>query len=72
MVAKEVPSGKYAVFTSARGPAVEVVPEAWQRINSLSKSAPGGDRTYRADFEVYGPRAADPQHAQVDIYVGIR
>jgi predicted transcriptional regulator YdeE len=72
MVAKEVPPGKYAVFTSARGPAAKVVPEAWQHINSLPKSAPGDDRTYRADFEVYGPQSADPQHAQVDIYVGIR
>jgi len=72
MVAKEVPSGKYALFTSARGPAAKVVPESWQHINSLPKSAAGGDRTYRADFEVYGPRAADPQHARVDIYVGIK
>jgi len=72
MVMKEVPHGEYAVFTSARGPAAKVVPESWRRINSLPKSAPGGDRTYRADFEVYGPRAADPQHAQVEIYIGIR
>ena len=72
MVLKEVPPGKYAVFTSARGPAAKVVPESWRHINSLPKSAPGGDRTYQADFEVYGPSAADPQHAQVEIYVGIR
>jgi len=72
MVVKKVPPGKYAVFTSERGPADKVVPEAWSRINSLPNSAPGGDRTYRADFELYGPRAADPQNAQVDIYVGIR
>ncbi len=72
MVTKEVPPGKYAVFTSRRGPAAKVVPEAWQHINSLPNSAPGGDRTYRTDFEVYGPPAADPQHAQVEIYIGIR
>jgi len=72
MVLKKVPAGKYAVFTSERGPVDKVVPEAWSRINSLPNSAPGGDRTYRADFELYGPRAADPQNAQVDIYVGIR
>ena len=72
MVIKEVPAGKYAVFTSARGPAAKLVPECWQHINSLPKSAPGGDRTYQADFEVYGPSAADPQHAQVQIYVGLR
>jgi len=72
MVVKQVPPGKYAVFTTARGPAAKVVPECWQQINSLPKSAPGGDRTYHADFEVYGPSAADPQNARVDIYVGIQ
>jgi len=71
MLVKQVPPGKYAVFTTARGPAAKVVPECWQHINSLPKSAPGGDRAYRADFEVYGPRAADPENAQVEIYVGI-
>jgi len=72
MVVKQIPAGKYAVFTTARGPAVKVIPECWQHINSLPKSAPGGDRTYETDFEVYGPGAPDPQNAQVDIYIGIR
>jgi len=72
MVAVNVPAGKYAVFTSDKGPAAKVVPEIWQRINSLPKSAPGGDRTYKADFEVYDQRAADPQNSVVDVYVGIR
>jgi len=72
MVARKVPPGKYAVFTSEQGPVDKVIPQCWQRINSLPKTAPGGDRTYRADFELYGPRAADPQNAQVDVYVGIR
>jgi len=72
MVEKKVPPGKYAVFTSERGPAAKVIPETWVHINSLPKSAPGGDRTYQADFELYGPSAADPQNAQVDVYIGIR
>lgn len=72
MVAKRVPAGKYAVFTTERGPVEKVIPESWAHINSLPKSAPGGDRTYQADFELYGPGAADPRNAQVDIYVGIR
>ncbi|MGC2420662.1 MAG: GyrI-like domain-containing protein [Candidatus Acidiferrales bacterium] len=72
MVAKKVPAGRYAVFTSERGFVGKVVPETWSRIWAKPKSAPGGDRAYRADFEVYGQRAADPQNAQVDIYVGIR
>ena len=72
MVAKKIPAGRYAVFTTEKGPAVKVVPETWMRINSLPKSAPGGDRVYGADFEVYDERAADAQKAQVDIYVGIK
>jgi predicted transcriptional regulator YdeE len=72
MVAKKVPAGRYAMFTTEKGPAAKVVPEAWMRINSLPKSAAGGDRVYGAGFEVYDERAADSQSAQVDIYVGIR
>jgi predicted transcriptional regulator YdeE len=42
------------------------------RINSLPRSAVGGDRVYQADFEIYDQRAADPQNLQADVYVGIR
>jgi predicted transcriptional regulator YdeE len=72
MAAKEIPAGRYAVFTSDSGPGPKVVPELWMKINSLPKSATGGDRLYRADFEIYDERAADPQNLQVDVYVGIR
>jgi predicted transcriptional regulator YdeE len=72
MVARKIPAGRYAVFTSDKGPAAKVVPEVWMRINSLPKSAVGGDRVYRADFEIYDERAANPQNSQVDVYVGIK
>jgi predicted transcriptional regulator YdeE len=72
MVAKQVPGGKFAVFTSKKGPAWKVVPELWARINSLPKTTVGGDRRYAADFEIYDERAADPQNSQVDVYVGIQ
>jgi predicted transcriptional regulator YdeE len=72
MVAKKIPAGKYAVFTTTKGPGPKVVPEAWMKINSLPQSAVGGDRVYIADFEIYDERAADPQNLQTDIYVGIR
>jgi len=71
MVAKQIMTGKYAVFTSNRGPASKVVPETWQRINNLPKTVPGGDRTYRSDFEVYDERARNLQDAIVDVYVGV-
>jgi predicted transcriptional regulator YdeE len=72
MEARNVPAGRYAVFASEKGFVGKVVPETWSRIWAIPKSAPGGSRVYRADFEVYDQRAADPQNAQVDIYVGIR
>ena len=72
MVAKTVPAGKYAVFTTERGPSYQVVPQAWEKINHLPKSAIGGDRVYRADYEIYDERAKDPQSAVVDIFIGIK
>lgn len=72
MVAKKIPAGRYAIFMSDKGPGAKVVPELWMKINALPKSAIGGDRVYRADFEVYDQRAADPQNLQVDVYIGIR
>jgi predicted transcriptional regulator YdeE len=72
MAAKKVPAGRYAVFTSEKGFVGKVVPETWSRIWALPKSVMGGDRAYQADFEIYDQRAADREHAQVDIYVGIK
>ncbi len=72
MVAVKVPAAKYAVFTSARGPVEKVVPETWGRIWGLSDAALGGKRAYKTDFELYDRRAADPQNALVEVYVGIK
>jgi predicted transcriptional regulator YdeE len=72
MVVKKVPAGRYAVFTSEKGPVAKVVVETWQRIWSIPKSSPGGDRAYKADYELYDQRAANPQDAQVDVHIGIR
>jgi predicted transcriptional regulator YdeE len=67
MVLKTVPAGRYAVFTSERGPVQKVVVETWQRIWSELPS-----RSFVADFEVYDQRAADPGNAVVEIYVGVK
>lgn len=72
MVAKKIPAGRFAVFASEKGPGQKVVPELWMKINSLPKSATGGDRVYQADYEIYDERARDPQNLVVDVYVGIR
>jgi len=72
MVVKKVPAGKYAIFTSDKGPVAQVVVGTWQRIWAQPKSAPGGIRAYKADYEVYDERAMDPQNATMDIHLGIR
>ena len=73
MVLKHVPTGKYAVITSDKGPGFQVVPAAWQQIWQLEdNSRLGGPRTYATDYEVYDERARDPQAAQVDIFIGIQ
>jgi len=72
MVVKTIPGGRYAVFTSERGPVAKVVVETWKQIWSYYQLPANGHRAYRADFEVYDQRAADPSNAQVEIYIGIK
>jgi predicted transcriptional regulator YdeE len=71
MVLKRIPAGKYAVFTSDKGPFAKVVPAAWQKIFQLEDEGKL-KRSYHADFEVYDQRSQDPQNAQVDIYIGLK
>jgi len=72
MIVKIVPAGRYAVFTSERGPVAKIVVETWKQIWAYYKSPANGQRAYRADFEVFDRRAAHPNDAQVDIYVGVK
>ena len=72
MVAKRIPEGRYAVFASEKGAAMNVVPALWIKINSLPPTAVGGDRAYGADYEIYDERAMDPQNLQMDVYLGLR
>ncbi|HTS07454.1 MAG TPA: serine hydrolase [Candidatus Eisenbacteria bacterium] len=72
MVTRKLPGGKYAMFTSEKGPGPKVVPALWMKINSLPRNAVGADRVYGADFEIYDQRAVDPQNLQMDVYVGIK
>jgi len=72
MVAKQVPAGKYAVFTSERGPVQRVVVGTWMRIWNTPKDQPGGDRGYKTDFELYDQRAQNPADAIAEVHIGIR
>jgi predicted transcriptional regulator YdeE len=72
MVIKSIPAGRYAVFTSDRGPVARDVVETWKQIWAYYQSPTSGQRVYHADFELYDQRAADPNNAQVDIYIGVK
>jgi len=67
MVSKQVPDARYQMVPSERGPVWRVVPEAWQRIWREPLQ-----RTFQVDFEVYGERAANPEDAVVEIWLGIK
>lgn len=62
--------GEYAKITSDRGPLEKVAVGAWMEIwndADLRKA-----RRFAADFEFYDQRAADPQNAQLDVFIGVR
>lgn len=69
--AKVLPASRYAVFTTKRGPATQVVVEAWQQIWKWADTSPL-QRTFTGDFELYDERSADPDNAQIDIYIAIK
>ena len=72
LTVKHITPGRYAVFSSSKGPITQVVPEIWQRIWSMSPEELGGKRAFQTDFEIYDQRAANPENAQIDVYVGLR
>jgi predicted transcriptional regulator YdeE len=72
LTVRHVSPGRYAVFTSERGPVVKVVREVWQRIWSMSEKELGGKRAFQSDYEIYDQRTADPENAQIDVYIGLR
>ncbi|MEB2301370.1 effector binding domain-containing protein [Lysinibacillus xylanilyticus] len=71
MFVKTMPAAKYLVFTSDKGSFEEVVVKAWQDVWAWFASS-GVERTYTGDFEMYDERCANPQEAQVDIYIAIK
>jgi predicted transcriptional regulator YdeE len=50
----------------------KVVVEMWRRVWETPKSALGGDRAYKTDFELYDQRAKNPADSVVDLYVAVR
>ena len=71
MTSQSIVPGTYAVVTTAKGQAGQVVQAAWKKIWTMTPRQMGGKRAFKTDFEVYGPRATDPRDAQVDIHIGL-
>lgn len=72
MVAKTVPAGRYAVFTSERGPVPQIDVDLWKKVWATPKSALGGERAYKADFELYDQRAQNRTDSVMEIHIGVR
>lgn len=67
MVGQEFTKGTYAKFTANGNLAQGVVYNSWVAIWNKDL-----DRTFTADFEVYGEKAQNPADAEVEIFVAVK
>jgi len=70
MIAIQIPSGRYAMFTSEKGPVYKIMFELWQPHLGNPKIHAARPRLQNR-FEIYDQRATGPENSQVDVYVGI-
>lgn len=66
-----IPKQEYAKFTNQPGPMPAVCIDMWQKIWKMDQASLGGERNYKADFEVYDERSRDHSHVTLDIFIGI-
>ncbi|HJN37551.1 MAG TPA: GyrI-like domain-containing protein [Gammaproteobacteria bacterium] len=66
-----IESSRYQKFTSKSGPMPDIVIQSWQEIWQMGAADFVGKRQFKADFEVYDHRAANPEKAVIDLYIGI-
>ena len=68
LIGREFESGTYLKFI-AKGQMPNAVSKTWQEIWKKDKEL---NRTYTADFEVYGPRSQNGENAEVAIYIATK
>src|SRR5215469_7711492 len=68
---RKVVAGDYAVLPTDTGPLVQVLQAEWKKIWAMTPEELGGRRAFVTDYEIYDKRSADPQHAQVEIHIGL-
>ncbi|NVK65923.1 MAG: effector binding domain-containing protein [Flavobacteriales bacterium] len=67
MIGRSFEGGTY-VKTTAKGDLMKgLVVDQWSKIFEMEL-----DRTYNADFEIFGEKAQNPSNAEVDFYVGVQ
>ena len=64
-IGKAIPTTKYLVYTSV-GKLPESVGKTWGEIWQSDIN-----RSYVADFDVYGQKSVDPENAEVETYISI-
>jgi predicted transcriptional regulator YdeE len=69
MVLKDIPASDYRLVSTARGRLQTIAVEAWTKIWQDEGLRKG--RTYKADLEVHGKDARDPENARFDILLGV-
>lgn len=67
MTGKTLTEGNYASFTASGNLTQGGVYNEWLKIWNTPL-----ERTFTADFEVYGEKAADPENGEVDIFVAVK
>lgn len=72
LVGKKIMAGNYKKLETNAGPTYQVVGQLWMHIWKMSESDLGGKRAFQTDYEVYGARAIDPNHAVIEVYLGIQ
>ncbi len=67
MIAKSFEGGEYVRFISKGNLSQGVVYNTWEEIWNAKIN-----RSFLADFEIYGEKAQNPENAEVEIFVGIK
>lgn len=66
MVGISIQKSNYTKFTATGKLSDGIVYDEWVKIWGIDLK-----RTYKADFEIYGQKAQNPENAEVDIFIGI-
>ena len=66
MVAINIDAKNYSKYTTKGNLQDGIVYNEWTKIWNSDLN-----RSYKADFEVYGEKAQDPTNAEVEIFIGL-